>query len=142
MADILHRVGIRVPTKKVFQMLTTIEGHRHWWVSDCTGDAAKGGVIDYGFIKVKVMEAKSDSLVKWKVFEGPKEWMGTEISFQLVRKMGQTFVVFKRAGWKKPVEFIHHCGTQWAVFLLSLMNWLERGEGRPVPYDVKIHYKD
>jgi hypothetical protein len=37
---------------------------------------------------------------------------------------------------------MHHCSTKWAVFLLSLMNWLERGEGRPVPYDVKIHYKD
>lgn len=142
MPDILHRVGIRVPAKKVFQTLTTIEGNRHWWVSDCRGDAQKGGVIDYGFVKVKVVEAKPHSLVKWKVLEGPEEWMGTEISFQLARKMGQTFVIFKHAGWKKPVEFMHHCSTKWAVFLMSLMYWLERGEGRPVPYDVKIHFKD
>jgi hypothetical protein len=32
--------------------------------------------------------------------------------------------------------------TKWAVFLLSLRDWLERGEGRPDPYDVKIHVGD
>lgn len=142
MLDILHRVGIRASAKQVYDTLTTIEGNRHWWVSDCQGDAAKGGIIDFGFITVKVVEAKPGKLVKWKVLTGPIEWMGTVISFQLVRKMGQTFVIFKHAGWKKPVEFMHHCSTKWAVFLFSLMYWLERGEGRPVPYDVKVHFGD
>jgi len=142
MPDILHRVGIRVKPKQVYDTLTTIQGNRHWWVSDCKGNAKKGGVIDYGFIKVKVVEAKPGKLVKWKVLWGPKEWVGTEIIFQLVWKMGQTFVIFKHAGWKQPVEFMHHCSTKWASFLFSLMFWLERGEGRPVPYDFKIHYGD
>jgi len=37
---------------------------------------------------------------------------------------------------------ILHCSTKWATFLLSLKDWLERDEGRPVPYDVKIHVGD
>ena len=28
---------------------------------------------------------------------------------------------------------MHHCGTKWAVFLMSLKNWIEREEGRPHP---------
>jgi len=40
------------------------------------------------------------------------------------------------------VEFMHHCSTKWAVFLLSLRDWLERSEGRPAPYDIKIHVGD
>jgi hypothetical protein len=57
-------------------------------------------------------------------------------------KDDQTFVPFSHAGWREPVEFMHHCSTKWGTFLLSLKNWLERGEGRPHPYDVKIHPGD
>jgi hypothetical protein len=80
--------------------------------------------------------------VKWKCIGGPQEWIGTEVSFQLKRKDKQTFILFKHAHWKKPTEFMHHCSTKWAVFLLSLRDWLERAEGRPSPYDMKIHDGD
>jgi len=43
---------------------------------------------------------------------------------------------------KEPMPDILHCSTKWATFLLSLKDWLERDEGRPVPYDVKIHVGD
>ncbi len=141
MPDILHRVGIKVSAKKVFDTLSTIEGNQHWWVTDAKGNAQKGGVIDFGFVDMKVVECKP-SLVKWKCIRGPKEWMNTEVSFRLVHKQGQTFVLFKHAKWKKPVEFMYHCSTKWAVFLLSLRDWLEIGEGRPAPYDQKIHEGD
>ncbi|HYL91584.1 MAG TPA: SRPBCC domain-containing protein, partial [Alphaproteobacteria bacterium] len=74
--------------------------------------------------------------------EGPKEWVGTEITFRLVHKDGQTFVLFTHANWKEVIEFMHHCSTKWATFLLSLKNLLERDEGRPLPFDVKIHVGD
>ena len=142
MPDILHRVGIQVPPQKVYETLTTIEGNRHWWTTECKGNPQKGGVIDFGFIDVKVVEAKPGKIVQWKVIRGPKEWMNTVITFKLVKKMGQTFILFTHAGWKKPVEFMYHCSTKWATFLLSLKNWLEREEGRPLPYDLKIHVGD
>jgi hypothetical protein len=47
-------------------------------------------------------------------------------------------VLFKHAGWKEPVEFMHHCSTKWATFLLSLRDMLESSSGRPYPHDVKI----
>jgi hypothetical protein len=80
--------------------------------------------------------------VKWKCLQGPEDWIGTEVSFVLKYKDDQTFVIFKHAHWKKTTEFMHHCSTKWATFLLSLRDWLERGEGRPSPYDIKIHVGD
>jgi uncharacterized protein YndB with AHSA1/START domain len=142
MPDILHRVGINAKPEKVFKTLTTLEGLRHWWTTDTRGNAKRGGVINFGFCKMKVVEAKPNKSVKWKCVGGPREWMGTEVSFELKIKLNQTFVLFKHAGWKEPVEFMHHCSTKWAVFLLSLRDWLERGEGRPAPYDQKIHVGD
>lgn len=91
---------------------------------------------------MKVVGMKPKELVKWKCVGGPKEWIGTEVAFRLKHKQDQTFILFSHAKWKKPVEFMHHCSTKWATFLLSLKNWVERGEGRPYPYDLKIHVGD
>jgi hypothetical protein len=47
-------------------------------------------------------------------------------------------LLFTHAKWKEPVEFMHHCSTKWATFLLSLRDLLEKSEGRPLPRDLKI----
>ena len=49
-----------------------------------------------------------------------------------------TIVLFSHVGWKEPVEFMHHCSTKWATFLMSLKKLLETGKGEPAPHDVKI----
>jgi len=36
------------------------------------------------------------------------------------------------------VEFMAHCSMKWAVFLMSLRDFVESGNGRPAPEDVKI----
>jgi len=91
---------------------------------------------------MKITALKPNKLVKWKCIAGPKDWVGTDIIFQLKFKEDQTFVLFTHANWKEEVEFMHHCSTKWATFLLSLKSLLERDEGRPLPYDVKIHIGD
>ena len=142
MPDILHRVGINDKPEKIYEALTTIEGLRHWWTLETTGDTKQGGLIDFGFCQMNVVESSLNEFVKWKCVRGPADWIDTEVSFHLIHKDNQTFVLFKHAHWKEPVEFMHHCSTKWATFLLSLKNWLERAEGRPSPYDVKIHVGD
>jgi uncharacterized protein YndB with AHSA1/START domain len=146
MPDILHRVGIDSSPSNVFKALTTLDGLSRWWIVGTTGSPRLGGTIHFrpegGGFDMKVVASKKDRLVQWKCVGGPKEWIGTELSFALRFVGGQTIVMFKHAGWKEPVEFMHHCSTKWATFLLSLKNRLERDEGRPHPYDVKIHVGD
>jgi hypothetical protein len=48
----------------------------------------------------------------------------------------------KHSGWRELVEFMHHCSTKWATFLLSLRDLLEKSDGHPAPHDVKIHVGD
>ena len=142
MPDIVHRVGIRATPKKVFEALSTIGGISHWWIADTRGATKQGGTILFGFADMKVVESKPNKMVKWKCLKGPKEWIGTDLTFELKPKKDQTFVLFTHANWKKPTEFMHHCSTKWATFLLSLRDWLERAEGRPAPYDLKISVDD
>ncbi len=142
MPDIVHRVGIKSTPKKVFEALTTTNGISHWWIVGTKGNAKQGGTILFGFADMKVAESKPSKLVKWNCVKGPKEWVGTELTFQLKATKHETVVLFTHANWRKPTEFMYHCSTKWATFLLSLKNWLERDEGRPAPYDVKIGVGD
>ena len=141
MPDILHRVGIAAKPERVFEALTTLEGLRGWWVSQTAGDPRPGGTIDFGFCKMKVLEATKER-VHWRCVSGPPEWVDTEVTFDLAWKDGQTIVLFTHAAWKEQVEFMHHCSTKWATFLLSLRDLLEKADGHPAPHDVKIHVGD
>src|ERR1700727_2930963 len=38
----------------------------------------------------------------------------------------------------EPVEFMYHCSTKWATYLLSLKQLVETGAGAPDPIDVQI----
>jgi uncharacterized protein YndB with AHSA1/START domain len=143
MVDILHRVGIKSSPHDVYEALTTSEGLAGWWTTDTQGDGDVGGVLrfrfgDAGGFDMNVIEADHGKRVLWEVVDGPEEWTGTHVSWELKHEDDQTTVLFKHLGWKEPVEFMHHCSTKWAVFLMSLKALVETGAGAPHPRDVKI----
>lgn len=145
--DILHRVGIKSSTDDVYKALSTREGIAAWWTSDTQGDGKVGGVfqlrfsaggVEIGGFGMKVLELDPARQVLWQVVDGPEEWIGTKISWELKQEDDYCIVLFKHQGWKEPVEFMHHCSTKWAIFLMSLKSLLETGKGFPNPDDVKI----
>jgi hypothetical protein len=143
MADILHKVGIKSSSPDdVYGALATVEGLRGWWTSDTQGQSKTGGVIQFRFgaggFDTKVLELDPARRVLWQVIDGPEEWVGTKISFDLKQNDDWTIVLFKHQGWKEPVEFMHHCSTKWGVFLLSLKSLLETGKGAPWPNEIKL----
>ncbi len=142
MVDILHRVGITSPPEDVYTALTTVDGLAGWWTEDTEGDSTVGGVIRFRFLPggfdMKVMEASPGELVLWEVVDGPEEWIGTQIRFELKREDDFTIVLFRHEGWREQVEFMYHCSTKWATFLMSLKKLVETGKGEPAPHDVKI----
>jgi hypothetical protein len=76
--------------------------------------------------------------VIWQVVDGPQEGMGTQVRFDLKQEDGFTLVLFRHEGWSEPVEFMYHCSTKWATFLMSLKQLLESGKGDRAPQDVQI----
>lgn len=87
---------------------------------------------------MKVLELEPARQVLWQVVDGPAEWIGTRISFNLKPSGDHAIVLFKHQGWKAPVEFMHHCSTKWAVYLMSLKALVETGKGNPNPHDPHI----
>jgi uncharacterized protein YndB with AHSA1/START domain len=143
MVDILHRVGVKTPSpEKVYEALTTIDGLAGWWTDDTKGSAGVGGVIQFRFppggFDMEVTELVPDKRVSWTVVDGPDEWIGTTIDWDLRQEDDMTILLFKHQGWKEPVEFMHHCSTKWATYLVSLKQLVETGIGAPSPDDLRI----
>ncbi|MFG2651353.1 SRPBCC domain-containing protein [Streptomyces sp. NPDC048436] len=143
MADILHRIGVEQSSpQEVYDVLTTLDGLSGWWTEKTSGEADLGGVIEFRFgpggFDMKVAELDPGWLVRWDVVDGPQEWIGTSVQWDLRQDGDYTIVLFKHQGWREPVEFMHHCSTKWGTFLMSLKQFLETGEGAPEPRDVKI----
>ena len=143
MVDILHRLGIKSQVADVYTALTTAEGLAGWWTTKAEGDGDEvGGVVQFRFgaggFDMKVLELDQDRHVVWEVVDGPEEWIGTHVRWDLAQADDYAVVLFKHEGWKEPVEFMHHCSTKWAIFLMSLKSLVETGKGNPDPDDVKI----
>ncbi len=149
--DIVHRIGIKAAPAKVYAALATVDGLAGWWTEDTTGSASAGGDVAFrfhtaagdeigGFV-MRVAEVTPGEKVRWQVKDGPAEWVGTDIEFVLSQQDGQTIVMFGHRHWRDAGpggEFMAHCSTKWATFLLSLRELVETGRGKPAPHDLQI----
>jgi uncharacterized protein YndB with AHSA1/START domain len=148
MVDIIHRIGIKSPAAQVYKALSTIEGLAHWWTDEVEGDEQIGGKIEFRFrsetgeikgqMVMEVLELNPQKNVRWRCTDGPAEWIGTDITFQLSPQDDQIIIIFGHRNWREAVEFTAHCSMKWAVFLLSLREYVETGKGKPSPQDLKI----
>jgi len=148
MINIIHRIGIRSTADRVYKAVSTIAGLANWWTEEVEGDDGIGGRIKFTFrtktgevkgqMVMEVKELNPEQSVTWQCVEGPDEWIGTRVTFDLSQQDGQTLIIFGHRDWREAVEFTAHCSMKWAVFLLSLRDYVETGKGKPSPDDVKI----
>lgn len=141
--DIVHRIGVEGSTpEKVYEAITTLDGLSGWWAEKTTGETEVGGVIQFRFVPggfdMKVLALEPGRLVRWEVVDGPDEWLGTTVHWELRQDGDYTIVLFRHEGWREQVEFMYHCSTKWAAYLLSLKQLVETGTGAPDPRDVPI----
>ena len=144
MLDIRHRVGIIAPVERVYHALATTDGLSGWWTHDVTGLSEVGEKLEFYFgypepaAVMEVTELIPDRRVAWHCVQGPDEWVGTRLAYALSTDGVETALLFTHADWREPLEFMHHCSTKWAYYLLGLKAGLEGGAATPYPEDMKI----
>lgn len=147
MAEINHRIGIRASAAEVYQRLTTDRGLSSWWTEDTRGAGHPGSIIEFRFggggPDFEVIELIPDKLVRWR-HSGrmPEAWMDSEICFELSEDDRQTILLFSHYNWKRSDDFLAHCSTKWAIFMMSLKAAIEEGAGNPYPNDVHIDFDE
>lgn len=142
MPDILHRVGVKAPVARAYDALATRDGLAGWWTHNTQGESTVGGTLQFRFgaggFDMKVLELQPGKRVVWQVLDGPAEWIGTKVIWDLKQEGEHAIILLNHQGWREPVEMMHHCSTKWAVFMMSLKALVETGHGAPDPHDVKI----
>lgn len=145
MATIYHQVGIKASLNDVYAAIATTEGVTQWWTTT-RGNPQRNGELEFVFdehiVKARVSENTPHEYVEWTVLGEAGEWLNTRICFALEQKDEQIMVNFQHADWKQATHFMGHCSTKWAVFLLSLKDYLETGAGKPFPHDIHINHAD
>jgi hypothetical protein len=136
MPNIIHRIGTgKATVRQMYETVSTVEGLANWWTKKVSGESKIGGILQFRFSKggpdFEVIDLQSLKKVEWKCVQGPKEWINTHIEFNISKENEETVLLFKHGGWREEVEFMHHCSTQWAYFLIGLRKFLESGGGTP-----------
>jgi uncharacterized protein YndB with AHSA1/START domain len=138
-SDIRHEIRIKAPPGAVYQALTDVQKLAQWWIPDTRGQSEAGKVLEFWFGEtacqlMKVASLESDRLVRWQATDSDlSDWAGTEVEFRILPQDDQTRLRFRHSGYRDDVEAYPDYSMSWAVFLLSLKQLLEEGEGFPFP---------
>lgn len=145
MADIHHQIGVKADIADVYQAISSLDGLCHWWTKT-TGDTNTGGKLHFHFnehtVEMTIKELIPDKKVIWQCTDKEGEWKDTLVTFELNATEQQIFINFSHSNWLEQSDLCSHCSTKWAVFMLSLKDYLEKGKGKPFPEDTPINHLD
>jgi uncharacterized protein YndB with AHSA1/START domain len=143
MADILHLVNIAAPPEKIFAALTEQQGLAGWWTEHVAAEPKVGTVArfrfaDHGGSDTKIAALQPHRLVHWRCVAhlSGEEWVGTELFFELVPGPDRTALRFSHRRWLEATDFLRYCSVRWALYLVSLKQLVESGQGKPWPHDI------
>lgn len=137
MADILHQLTIRVTPTQVYQALTDSKGLSHWWTRYVNATTMLNSIAQFTFdhgktiVRMKVIKLIPNRMVVWHCMSGFPEWEDTQISFDLEASRDGTVLHFSHRGWRRTIGSYPKYNFEWAKYLVSLKNYLEKGKGFP-----------
>ena len=145
MTDIYHQIGVKAEAADIYQAVSSLDGLSGWWTKT-TGDVSLGGKLHFHFnehiVEMTIKELVANKKVVWQCTNKEGEWKDTFITFDLKITDQQIFINFSHKNWAEQSDLCSHCSTKWAVFMLSLKDYLEKGKGQPFPEDRQINHLD
>ena len=87
---------------------------------------------------MKVLDLRPAERVLWQVVEGPAEWIGTKVSFDLKQEGEYSIVLFKHRAGRSRWSSCTTAARSGRSYLMSLKALVETGKGAASPDDVQI----
>lgn len=139
MPDILLQIPIAAQPEKIFQALTEQSGLTSWWTDQVQAEPRVGSVAVFTFeggqvvMNMRIAELDRPNRVAWEVADpAPPEWGGTTITFDISEAdQGGSSLLFGHRGWASTSASFAAINYNWAYYLTSLKDHLEKGEGFP-----------
>jgi uncharacterized protein YndB with AHSA1/START domain len=143
--EIWHEIHISASLEAVFRAVADAKELAHWWTTDVRGESALGNKLEFWFngnfaAEMVVTALEPRELVRWRVTDRSiREWVDTELEFRIFRQRDQTFLHLRHSKWREDAQMFPECSMHWAIYLLSLKEFVETGKGRPHPYDMPVN---
>ncbi len=127
--------------------LAAITDVRAWWSGNIEGPTDElDAEFTYRYQDIHYSEQRITELVPgrrvvWKVLDAyvgfaddPREWVGTEIRFEVDRAGDRTNVRFSHIGLTPDVECYEQCSSAWGYYInTSLKRLIATDQGAPNP---------
>jgi hypothetical protein len=127
------------------QVFTAINNVRGWWSGEIAGDTNKlGAEFTYRYKDMhkstqKITEFVFGKKVVWHVTDADltfakdkKEWIGTDIVFEIAKKGGNTELRFTHVGLVPAFECYGGCSGAWGALVNgNLRKLIETGNNQP-----------
>ena len=141
-ADFTMQVVVDRPPHDVYEGILRV---KDWWMTDVTGDNGHiGDVFSYEVpsmhaCTMRVVQLSPGRRIVWRVvkstmplFTDPEEWVGTDLTFELIPDGAGTRVVFTHVGLSPADECYEVCSATWGHHIgFSLRGPVSTGAGVP-----------
>lgn len=136
MTDVLFEVPIAAAPETVYEAITTQNGLARWWTPDVSAQPEAGSIAEFRFrggqyvAQMKIVRLERPARVEWAVKRGAPEWAGTSITFDLSPAGNGTTLRFGHRDYPSTEGLFANVSFNWAWYLISLKDYLEKGQGR------------
>src|SRR5436305_1007560 len=137
MANIVHQLEVHAPAAKVREAVTTEAGLGAFWTDQVRAEPSVGSKAWFGFgpnAEISFtfeVTAIADDRVEWTCLDGPDEWVGTTVRWQLTPTDHGTTVRFEHRDWRTADGELGQCSYTWAQILNRLSSYVADGTADP-----------
>jgi len=137
MAAIVEERTIAATPERVFNALTQQDEIVQWWANEAQVKPEVGSLGEFRFkppagtLQFEVAELKAGERVHWISRQGPPQWAGTSVTWQLTPTQNGTSVRLTHDGFAQVDKAYEQTRRNWQYFLDSLKSYLETGKGTP-----------
>jgi len=137
MSTIVEQRTIAAAPGSVWGALTKSDEIVCWWANEARVQPEVGSLDEFrfrapaGVLQFEVAELDRDKKVRWISRQGPPQWAGTSVTWQLEPVHNGTRLLFTHDGFAQVDEAYEQTRGNWNYFLDSLKSYLETGKGTP-----------
>jgi uncharacterized protein YndB with AHSA1/START domain len=137
MADILHQLTIKTNPSQLYHALNDKKGLMGWWTRDVNFEPMVNSIAQFTFehgkaeVRLKIIKLIPNRAVVWHCLNGFPEWEDTQIAFDIEAVRDGCILHFSQRGWRRTTGSYPKYNFEWAKYLVSLRNYLEKGKGFP-----------
>jgi uncharacterized protein YndB with AHSA1/START domain len=133
MPAVMQEIIIDATPDNIFYAITQQDELTRWWSNQAKTKPEVGTIAEIRFdngevMKMEIAELETGKKVFWIVREGPMNWEGTTISWEIATFKSEVMLRLTHYGFDTGCEQIQQ---GWNYFLGSLKSYLEIGKGTP-----------